>query len=123
MNRGQFRSDAKHDLPRPAPEEVLGHTRSVHGVSQGSLGALVPKFGREPDIEVQLEGQPRCVLKPRDVQAADPHGVAMKIVLDDGELTSNDLGLEYGTPVLSQHPPDVVGDSLDSHQPESSTGG
>jgi hypothetical protein len=47
----------------------------------------------------------------------------MKIVLDDGELTSNDLRLEYRTPVLSQHPPDVVGDSLDSHQPESSTGG
>jgi hypothetical protein len=58
----------------------------------------------------------------RDVQATDPHGVAMKIVLDDAELTSNDLGLEYRTPVLPQYPPDVVGDPLDSHQPESSTG-
>jgi hypothetical protein len=45
-----------------------------------------------------------------------------KVVLDDGELTLNDLRLEYRTLVLSYHPPYVVGDCLDPHQPESSIG-
>jgi hypothetical protein len=39
----------------------------------------------------------------------------VKIILDDGELTSNHLRLEHGTPVFSQHSPDVIGDSLDPH--------
>lgn len=95
---------AEHQAVRPDTAQPLGHLGRPADVRQGGLGALVPQLGREPDLQVQCQGDLCSHPETVDVAAADLDGVAVPVVANDLQLASDDRGIEYGAPVGPEDP-------------------
>jgi PKD repeat protein len=92
--------------------------RALHNIGPGLVLTPVPHLGGKPHLETLLQSVLGSGREPIEVQFLDADGVAVKVLLDDLELSVDDFRVEVGPPITPQHhAPYVVTDSLTPHPP------
>jgi hypothetical protein len=112
----QLGAHAEDHLAGSVLSELLGSFGRVCEVVEGVLGAVVPQLGREPDLKALVQGVLAGGHQPVEVLSADPHGVAVQVVLDDLQLAVHLVDVEHRPQVVAyQHAADVVTDASGVH--------